>query len=116
MRDPKEIKTGLALCGAQAGDCRKCPYEEGCLWHEGSRELSNDALKYIETLEGVIKADPRYFGYDLLTLVRDTCEGYLHCSECPLSDADGDCPFIAKDGGRLLPSEWEIGRMCGREP
>lgn len=73
------------------------------------------AMTYIETLEGVIKADPRYFGYDLLSLVRDTCEGYLHCSECPLSDADGDCPFIGKDGGRLLPCDWELWRMAAHE-
>ena len=113
MIDLNKVKRGLDCCDGD-GSCLTCPYESTCLWHEISRELIHDALKAIEMLEGVIKADPQYFTYEILTVVRDVCEGYLHCSECPLSDADGDCPFIGKDGRRLKPSEWELWRVGGQ--
>lgn len=92
--------------------CPRFPDEEtNCV-----NALLADALECIEMLEGVIKADPQYFTYEMLTVVRDVCEGYLHCSDCPLSDADGDCPFIKKTGERLMPCEWELWRMGGNEP
>lgn len=73
------------------------------------------AMTYIETLEGLLKENPHGTLTDVLGLVGDICEDYLHCSECPLSDADGDCPFIGKNGGRLLPCDWELWRMAAHE-
>lgn len=119
MVKPEKLKKAIRCCldiDSMDKNCVStgCPLFTADLEDDCMNTLLKDALAYIEMLEGVIKSAPRYLSYDLLSLVRDTCGGYLHCSECPLSDADGDCPFITKEGVRLLPCEWGLWRLGGQ--
>ena len=103
MRTPEEIKKALSICSTPGGDCRLCPYEQDCLWREGSRELIRDAAELIDMLEG--KQEEPVGAWERLDCRGSLCRSF----RCP------KCGGVVDPGCYTHLCDYEYCPYCGKK-